>query len=176
MSLVIPLESGNAEKHSAVTLGLGHVPIRTDAVYVVFTSIDETLAAVRFAGEFAAALGASLTLVHFRTVPYVLPVDAPNGLSPVETDAFVDRLGDAACETGITVRVRVYLCRNVQHVIPLAFKPHSMIVMAGRRTWWPTRTERWRRTLEAAGHFVVFVDPNTKRTATEIATTAAPAH
>ena len=158
MGQIIQLESVVAERPQAVTLEDSGAAIRTDAVYVVYTSINETLAAVRIASELAKALSVPLTLVHTRTVPYVLPVDAPNGLSPVETDAFVHRIRDAGLEAGVDVRVRVYLCRDVQQVAPQAFKPHSLLVIAGQRSWWPTRTERFCRALEAAGHFVVFVD------------------
>jgi len=160
MGHVIQLRSAGVERPLAGTPehSHSHVAIRTDAVYVVYTSVDETLAAVRIASQLAKALNVPLTLVHTRSVPYVLPVDAPSGLSPVETDAFVDRIRDAGCEAGVEVQVRVYLCRDVRRVVPLAFKPHSVIVIAGQRSWWPTRTERWRRDLEAAGHFVVFVD------------------
>jgi hypothetical protein len=158
MSQIIQLESARAEQPLAVTREHRHVAVGTNALYVVFTSIDETLAAMRIASELAMALSVPLTLVHTRTVPYVLPVDAPNGLSPVETDAFVHRIRDVGRDAGVDVRVCVYLCRTVRRVVPLAFKPHSLIVMAGQRSWWPTRTERWRRALEAAGHFVVFVD------------------
>jgi hypothetical protein len=156
MGQIIQLEAPG--KSLAVTIAHRQVAIRTDAVYVVFTSIDETLRAVRIAGGLAKALGVPLTLVHIRTVPYVLPVNAPTALWPVETDIFVDRIHDAGRDAGVDVRIRVYLCRNVRHVAPLAFKPHSLIVMAGQRSWWPTPTERWRRSLEAAGHSVVFVD------------------
>jgi len=131
-----------------------HPSIRTDAVHVVFTSTDDTLAAVRVAGDFAKALGVPVSLVHFRTVPYALPVDAPAGLSPVETDAFIGRLR----AEGFNIRVRVYLCRDRRRAIALAFEPHSLIVVAGRRRWWPRQSERWRRMLEAAGHFVVSID------------------
>jgi hypothetical protein len=158
MGQLIQLARDDAETPHEVTHEHDHVAIRTDAVYVVYTSIDETLAAVRIACELAQALSVPLTLVHTRTVPYVLPVDAPNGLSPVQTDAFVNRIRDVGRQAGVDVRVRIYLCREVQQVVPLAFKPHSLIVIAGQRSWWPTRTERWRRALEAAGHFVLFVD------------------
>ena len=66
----------------------GDPAIRTDAVYVVYTSIDATLAAVRVGGGFAHAMNVPVTLIHFRTVPYGLPADAPCGISPVETEAF----------------------------------------------------------------------------------------
>jgi hypothetical protein len=97
---------------------------------------------------------APLTLIHFRSVPYQLPVDGPIGISPVETDAFVARLE----AEGLKIRVRVYVCRNQRLTVQLAFRRHSLVVLAGRRRWWPTRAERWRRWLESAGHFVVFVD------------------
>jgi hypothetical protein len=81
-------------------------------------------------------------------------VDEPGGMSPVETDAFIDRLR----AEGLDIRVRVYLCRDRRPAIPLAFTRHSLIVVAGRRGWWPSESERWRRMLEAAGHFVVLFD------------------
>lgn len=128
--------------------------IQTNAVYVVFTSVDDTLRAVRIAHQLAHAMGAPLTLVHFRAVPYPLAVDRPVDISPVETDEFLERVQ----ADRIDLRVRVFLCRDARPVIPTAFRPHSVVVVAGRRSWWPTPAERLRRRLEAAGHFVVFVD------------------
>jgi hypothetical protein len=84
-------------------------PIRIGAVHVLFTSVDETLAAVRIASDLAEALTVSLTLIHLRVVPFALPIDAPVGDSPVETDAFLDRLDSE----GLNVSVRVCLCRDV---------------------------------------------------------------
>ncbi len=133
--------------------------IRTSEVYVVFTSVGDTLGAVRFAHELAQALGVALTLIHFRSVPYPLDVEAPAGISPAETETFIERLR----AEGIDIRVRVYLCRNERRAIPFAFRPHSLIVLGGRPGWRPTRSERWRRMLEAAGHFVVFVDTSATR-------------
>jgi hypothetical protein len=81
-------------------------------------------------------------------------VDAPCGISPVETDVFIERLR----AEGLDVRVNVYLCRDEHRAIAAAIKPHSLIVIGGRRSWWPRESERWRRMLEAAGHFVVSVE------------------
>ncbi len=137
--------------------------VRTDAVYIVFTTIDETLAAVRIADALGIAMGVPLTLIHFRVVPYPLSVDAPAGVSPVETHAFAQRIR----EEGIDLRVRVYLCRNEARAMPMAFRGHAFIVIGGRRSWWRTPAERWRRRLEAAGHFVVFVDMSGDQPRTE---------
>jgi hypothetical protein len=161
MAQIIQLESPATERPLATSLydvDPRDASIRTDAVFVLFTSIDETLAAVRVGRMLAKGLCVPLTLVHTWIVPYVLPVDAPSGLSPVQTDAFMHEVRAAGREVGVEVRVRVYLCRDAAQVFPLAFRPHSLIIVAGQHSWWPTRTERWRRALEDAGHFVVFVD------------------
>jgi hypothetical protein len=154
MSQIIQLAPAIAANRGTQVPEQRNPAIRTDTVNVVFTSIEDTIAAVRVAADFARSLGIPVTLIHVRTVSYTLPVDEPGGMSPVETDAFIERLR----AEDVDIRVRVYLCRDQRPAIPLAFKPHSLIVVAGRRGWWPTESERWRRMLEAAGHFVVFVD------------------
>lgn|SRR5262249_27945717 len=149
IQLAPPIERRIARQSEA------HSPlIRTDSIYILFTTIEDTLAAVRVAAGLGKAMSVPLTLIHFRTVPYPLSVDAPTGLSPVETDGFMKRLRDEA----IDIRLRVYLCRDERRVIPLGFKSHCLIVIGGRHGWWPTAAERWRQRLEAAGHFVLFVD------------------
>jgi hypothetical protein len=156
MNQIIQLPSSAA----AAQVAQGHArrggAIRTNGVYVVYTTPEETVAAIRAASDFANAIGARVTLMHFRVVPYALPVDAPCGISPIETDAFVNRLASE----GLEVRRRVYLCREERPAIRRALKRASLVFVGGHRRWWPTPSERRRRELEAAGHFVVIVDPS----------------
>jgi hypothetical protein len=133
--------------------------IQADAVSVIYTGFDETLQAARVGAELASRMRVPLRVVHFRTVPQQSDLDRPDGLSPVETEAFVNRL----CEEAIAARVRVYLCRDELKTIPHAFKPHSLVVIGGYHSWLPTRVERWRHALEDAGHFVVVVDPSEQK-------------
>jgi hypothetical protein len=135
--------------------------IRTDAVYVFYTTVEETFTAIRVANDFAAALGVPVTVLHLRSVPYALPVDRPSGISPLETEEFLERLR----REGLNVRVRVYLCRDERRALPFAVEPHSLVVVAGHHGWWPTRSQRTRRMMEAAGHFVMFVDTSEYRPA-----------
>jgi hypothetical protein len=128
--------------------------IRSDAVYVLFTTIEATLAAARVGHDFATVMSVPLKLVQVRTVPYPLSVDAPTGVSPLETDEFRARLKAA----GVDAQFHVVLCRDERCVIATAVPAHSLVILAGHRRWWPTRPERWRRALDLAGHFVVFVD------------------
>jgi hypothetical protein len=125
--------------------------MRTDAVSVIYTGFDETLTAARVGADLATKMGVPLRVVHFRTVPRQLDVDRPDGLSPIEGDAFTSRLIDE----GISARARVYLCRDELKTIAFAFKPRSIVVIGGRHSWFPTHVERWRHALEDAGHFVV---------------------
>lgn len=128
--------------------------ICTDAVYVVFTGFEETIGALRVASDFARPIGIPVILIHFRTVAYPLPLDKPAGISPVETEAFVERLRDE----GLDPEVRVYLCRDERPAIGSALKAHSLVVVGSGRRWWQRSAARWRHMLEAAGHFVVVAD------------------
>ena len=126
----------------------------TDAVYAVATSVEESITAVRVAGGLAEAIGVPVTLIHFQPVSYALPVDEPGAVSPLETAECLDKLR----QQGFDLRIRVCLCRDPKQAIPMTFKPHSFIVLAGRRGWWPNASTRLWKLLEAAGHYVLFVD------------------
>ncbi len=129
--------------------------MRTDAISVVYTGFEETLGAARVAADLAAKMRVPVRVVHFRTVPRQSDVARPDGVSPVETEAFAERLR----RERIDARVRVYLCRDELKTISYAFKPRSIVLIGGRHSWFPTRIERWRHALEDEGHFVVLVDP-----------------
>ena len=144
------------ERTAVATKPVAQSDLQTEAVSVIYTSFDDTFAAARVGADLAAKMGVPLRVVHFRTVPRQLDIDHPDGLSPVETEAFTSRLVDA----GISARVRVYLCRDEEKTIPFAFKPHSIVVIGGHHSWLPTHVERLRHAIEDAGHFVVLVDPS----------------
>ncbi len=129
-------------------------PVATNPINVLFTSADETIGAVRVARRLAQALGSRVTVVHFRPVPVGAPLESPNGLSPAETDAFRARLEGE----GAGAEVRVCVCRDPRDILSRVFPPHSLVVIGRRRHWWGSPADRWRRTLEAAGHRVVVVD------------------
>jgi hypothetical protein len=128
----------------------------TTAVYAVFSSAKDTLIAANVGHRLATALQVPLTIVHFQTVPYSVPLDRPADLSPAETETFVTELRTA----GIDADVRVLLCRDPARSLAAAFDGPSLVVLAGPRSRWPRRSAsaRMRLLLEAAGHVVVFVD------------------
>ena len=125
--------------------------IWTDELYVVWTSVAESLAALRVASDLARTIAVPLTVVEFRSDPLYNP--APGSSSLGATEASVDHLR----ASGVDARARIVVCRGVRQAIASMFRPHALIFLGGRPNWWPTRAERLRRAFETAGHFVVLV-------------------
>jgi hypothetical protein len=135
--------------HGDAGLNAGHA-MWADEVFVVCTTMDETLAAVRVAGTLGRALDVPLTLLDFRP--------RSTGPLPDRDDTTPERVRELLAVLGaaeVTVRARVYVSDHVRAAVATAFRPHSLVVIGGRPSWWPTRLERFRRMLEAQGHFVV---------------------
>ena len=120
-------------------------------VTVVFTSVTATVHALRQAGALATRLGAHITLVVPQVVPYPLPLSSP----PVLLDFNERRFSVIAAECPVETTVRLYLCRDPQETLQSVLQPHSLIVIGGRKHWWPTREKRLARMLRRAGHEVI---------------------
>lgn len=130
---------------------LGRHPARLN-ISVVFTSVEATLVALRKAGILASRLHARITLLVPQIVPYPLPLTSP----PVLLDFNERRFRLIAEEAPVETAVRLYLCRDRQDMLKKALPPHSVVVLAGPKRWWPTSESRLARTLRHAGHEVVF--------------------
>ena len=123
-------------------------------IAVIFTSIEPTLLALRTAGALANRLHAHLTLM----VPQVVPCPGPLNSPPVPPDFGARRfrvMGDAS---PVATTVRIYPCRDRVETLKAVLKPHSLLVIGGRRTWWPTWEKRLARQLCRSGHEVVFAE------------------
>ncbi len=123
-------------------------------VAVVFTSLNATIKALRRAVDLAARLRTCLTLVVVQTVPFPLPLASP----PVLLDFSEKRLREIASGTPADIRVHLYLCRDRTEALKLALKPSSLVVLGGRKRWWPTAEWRLATKLRRAGHEVIFTE------------------
>jgi hypothetical protein len=113
---------------------------------VVFTSVDATLAALRKAAELAGKLP--------QVVPVALPLESP----PVLLDWNERRFQIIASESSVPTTVRIYLCRNRIETLCQVLKPNSLVVLGGRKRWWPTAESRLARELRKTGHEVVLTE------------------
>jgi hypothetical protein len=121
---------------------------------VVFTSVEPTLAALKKAGALASRLNGRITLVVPQIVPYPLPLRTP----PVLIEFNEKRFRIIAGESPVETTVRIYLCREPLETLAAVLQPHSLVVLGGHRSWWPTAEKRLARKLRRAGHEVIFTE------------------
>ena len=121
-------------------------------ISVIFTSVEGTLVALKEAGNLADRLGAKITLVVTQIVPYPLPLTSP----PVLLDWSERRFRTIAEDSKVETRVNLYLCRDRVEMLKTALRPSSVVVLGGRKRWWPTSEGRLANVLRRAGHEVIF--------------------
>jgi hypothetical protein len=123
-------------------------------VTVLFTSVEGTLAALRMAGTLANKLGGRITIMVPEVVPYSLPLNEP----PVLHDWNEKRFRVLAEQSPVETSVRFYLCRDQDEMLAKRLKPHSLVVLGGKKYWWPTRESRLARRLRKLGHEVILTE------------------
>ena len=121
-------------------------------IAVIFTSVESTLAALKEAGSLANSLGARIKLVVPQVVPYPLPLETP----PVLVEFNDQRFRVIASESPVETSVQVFLCRDRIATLTSVLKPGSIVVVGGKKRWWPTRDELLARQLRRAGYEVFF--------------------
>ena len=123
-------------------------------IVVIFTSLRATITALMRAGTLAGNLNAQITLVVPQVVPYPLPLTSP----PVLLDFQENRFREIAKASPVNIRVQLYLCRDTLDTLSRVLKPRSLIVVGGRKRFWPTQEKRLARWLRHAGHEVIFAE------------------
>lgn len=129
-------------------------------VNVIFTNTEGTLRALRNAAQLAGHLDARITLIVPHLVPYPLAVNRP-AVSVAFTEQRFRTLACSEVDEAIDTRVQIYLCRDSRECLAHVLKPQSLVVMGGRKRWWPTGERTLARSLRSKGHHVIFVDVQT---------------
>jgi hypothetical protein len=125
-------------------------------VNVIFTEPRATMAALKTAGLLARDLGASIQVRAAIAVPYALPLDKP----PVSVTFIEDLLCRMVRRVGLDrfePSVHLYECRDRTETFLQVLKPHSLVVICGRKHWWPTAESRMAKVLRSKGHRVVLI-------------------
>ncbi len=126
-------------------------------VNVIFTDQASTAAALSFAQSLARDLGARIHLQFAVVVPFQLPLESPGVSVPFLQEELSKLLADLE-KDGFEPRAHLYLCRDRVRAFQQALKPNSLVVIGGRKRWWPTPESRIARALRAKGHWVICVD------------------
>jgi hypothetical protein len=125
-------------------------------IAVVYTSVKATLNAMTRAAALATGLNARLRLVMMNVIPYPMPLDSP----PVRRDFSERRLVEIASASPIETSVHLCICRQQLEALIALLRPHSLVVIGGRKTWWPTKEEKLARELRRAGHEAILAESN----------------
>jgi len=123
-------------------------------VVVAFTDERTSLDALRAAASLAADLDAGVLLVVPQVVSHALPLDEP----AVPIHFIEQRIKPLVSNLGVDTTIDICLCRSKKEGLLHALKPHSLIVVGGRRRWWPTPEKALVRKLRQAGHEVIFTE------------------
>lgn len=125
-------------------------------VSVIFTSLQATVAALKMAATLVKGFRAQIRLVVPEVVPYPVPLSYP----PVQREFREQKLREIACESPVDTTVLVYLCRDRVATLKAVLKPASIVVIGGRRSWWPTAEKSLVEKMRRLGRVVFFTETN----------------
>jgi hypothetical protein len=125
-------------------------------VIVLHTTTKGTLEALKAAAGLANGLSARIRLLVPRVVPYPLPLDSPDVAAGFTRRQF----RTVAAGANIDTQVDIQLGRDKTEILESALNPHSLVVLGGRRSWWPNAETRLAKKLPRLGHEVVFTTLN----------------
>ncbi len=116
---------------------------------VPFTSPSLTRTAIQAAEQLGGGLAASIRLIKLQVVPYQVEE------CPIDLEFLQEQL--SRFESILPLQIVIVLTREDAADLRHTLKPESIVVLATKRRWWPTRTERLARQLRRDGHRVVLV-------------------
>jgi hypothetical protein len=123
-------------------------------VFVIVTSLDQTMKALEKATQLARPLKTRIEILDVETVPYALSLDDPS----IPSAFMVTHLRDMAAQYPEKIRISTYLCRDSLETLNLILNRNCPVVIGIRKRWWPTPDERLARTLGRAGFDVIPVE------------------
>ena len=109
--------------------------------------------ALKQAAEMAHGLGAAIRILVPQIVPYPLPLKSPQ----IDLGFTNRHLQTLFHEEAIDTRVEIFLCRDLADCLAQGIPERSVVLMGGRKRWWPTREMKLVRALVKRGHDALLV-------------------
>jgi hypothetical protein len=123
-------------------------------VNVLFTTPEATRTALDKAAKLAGDLDARIRLIAPQVVPYPLQLTQPT-IAPEFTSQRARALMEGA---NLEAEIEVCLCREALDAALLVLQPDSLVLIGGRRRFWPTAETRLAGQLRQRGLRVLFID------------------
>jgi len=121
-------------------------------VVVPYTTPELTRAALRHAGV-CSDLDVHVSLVDIQVVPFPCPLNQP----PVDKRFSQHRLQELFKESRLPGQAGVLYTRDWLEAFKSVLEPGSLVILATKKRWWPTREDKLARTLTKAGHHVMLL-------------------
>lgn len=148
--LASPVFSHDAKGHDTIE-GLTETALE---VLVIFTDAAGTLAALKLGAGLAQELQAHIRVLMPYEVPYALPLTKP----AVPVEFLENQIRSLAAKTHLEVAAHIYLCRDRMRALKLLLRPHSLVLVGGKKRWWPTSAQKLAQILQENGHRVIFAE------------------
>ena len=120
-------------------------------VNLVYTRLPGAATSLNVASGLARGLGARVTVHVALVIPYPLELKSPQVPVQFTEQQLLARAGEQPVDTSI----RIYLCRDLTETIRRVLKPDCVVIVGGRKRWWPTREYRLAAALRRDGHHVI---------------------
>jgi len=117
-------------------------------------SPELTRSALKYAETLAMDLNVRLRLIDVHVVPYGVPLDEPT----VDPRHLARRIRSLATESELPISAEVIYARDWEQGFRRALAPGSLVLMAMKRSWWPTKDKRLAARLRKLGHQVMWVE------------------
>jgi len=125
---------------------------RTLSVVVPYITSELTSAALRHSAV-CTDLDVRVSLVDIQTIPFPCPLSQP----PIDKSHAERRLRKLLKDSGLAGDASIVYTRDWLNGFRKVLGPRSLIVMATKSRWWPTREKRLARALTKAGHHVMLL-------------------
>ena len=122
--------------------------------FVIFTDAPGTLAALQMADGLAQKLEAHIRLLMPYEVPYALPLTKP----AVPVEFLEGQIRNLACNDSPGGRGAHLFMPRQEARLGTSPRPHSLIVVGGKKRWWPTSAQKLAQDLQKDGHHVIFAE------------------
>ena len=123
-------------------------------IYVIFTDIVGTKAALFAATRLAHGLDLPLLLLAARRVPYPLPLEEP----PFSVEFTERAMCSLVSNLDAEIAVQILLCREPEEALRDALRPEALVVIGKGKGWWRSRYRNLARRLRADGRHPVLID------------------
>jgi len=123
-------------------------------VVIPHRSPELTRSALKYAETLAMDLNVRLRLIDVHVVPYGVPLDEPT----VDPRHLARRVRSLAMQSELPISAEVIYARDWELGLRRALAPGSLVLMAMKRSWWPTKDKRLAARLRKLGHQVMWVE------------------